>query len=216
MTGPYMRLTIEDTGHGMDLKLLNRIFDPFFTTKDRGEGTGMGLAVVLGIVKSHGGIITVESEVGKGSTFEILLPAIMCEIDGEDNGTPALPTGFESILFVDDEMALVDLGAQILKRLGYQVTTRTSSIEALEVFIQDPERFDLVISDTTMPNLTGDNLAQKILSIRPDLPVVLCTGYSERMSRERAAEMGIAAFVLKPIVMSELATTVRQVLDESG
>ena len=105
---------------------------------------------------------------------------------------------------------------QKLVRLGYQVTTRTSSIEALEVFIQDPERFDLVISDTTMPNLTGDNLAQKILSIRPDLPVVLCTGYSERMSRERAAEMGIAAFVLKPIVMSELATTVRQVLDESG
>ena len=215
VTGPYMRLTVEDTGHGMGPKLLNRIFDPFFTTKDRGEGTGMGLAVVLGIVKSHGGIITVESEVGKGSIFEILLPAIMCEIDGKDTGTPALPTGFESILFVDDEMALVDLGAQILKRLGYQVTTRTSSIEALELFIQDPGRFDLVISDTTMPNLTGDSLAQKMLSIRPDLPVILCTGYSERMSRDRAAEMGIAAFVLKPIVMSELATTVRQALDES-
>ena len=213
--GPYMRLTIEDTGHGMTPKLLNRIFDPFFTTKDRGEGTGMGLAVVLGIVKSHGGIITVESEVGRGSTFEILLPAILCEIDGEDAGSPVLPTGFESILFVDDEVALVDLGAQILTRLGYQVTTRTSSIEALELFIQEPNRFDLVISDTTMPNLTGDHLAQKILGIRPDLPVVLCTGYSERMSRERAADIGIASFVLKPIVMSELASTVRQVLDDT-
>jgi PAS domain S-box-containing protein len=215
-TGPYMRLTVEDTGHGMDAKLLDRIFDPFFTTKNRGEGTGMGLAVVLGIVKSHGGMISVESEVGQGTIFKILLPAIMCEIDDGDDSQPNLPTGVESILFVDDEMALVDLGAQILKRLGYQVTTRTSSIEALELFIADPGRFDLVISDTTMPNLTGDMLAQKMLSVRPDIPVILCTGYSERMSHERALDMGIAAFVLKPIVMSELAGTVRQVLDESG
>jgi CheY-like chemotaxis protein len=200
----------------MDRKLLDRIFDPFFTTKNRGEGTGMGLAVVLGIVKSHGGNISVESEVDRGTTFKILLPAIMCEIDDGDDSQPNLATGVESILFVDDEMALVDLGAQILKRLGYQVTTRTSSIEALELFIADPGRFDLVISDTTMPNMTGDMLAQRILSIRPDIPVILCTGYSERMSRERALEMGIAAFVLKPIVMRELAGTVRQVLDESG
>ena len=213
VTGPYMRLTIQDTGHGMDHELLDRIFDPFFTTKDRGEGTGMGLAVVMGIIKSHGGIISVESEVGRGSTFEILLPAIMCEIDEGGVAAPVLPAGVESILFVDDEMALVDLGAQILNRLGYQVTTRTSSVEALELFIEEPDRFDLIISDTTMPNMTGDNLAQRILSIRPRLPVILCTGYSERMSRERAQEMGIAAFVLKPIVMSELATTVREVLD---
>jgi len=215
-TGPYMRLTVEDTGHGMDPKLLDRIFDPFFTTKDRGEGTGMGLAVVLGIVKSHGGLISVESEVGRGTTFEILLPAIMCDIGEGTDSQPALATGVESILFVDDEMALVDLGAQILERLGYRVTTRTSSIEALELFIADPQRFDLIISDTTMPNMTGDNLAHKILSIRPDVPVILCTGYSERMSHERALEMGIAAFVLKPIVMSELAGTVRQVLDEAA
>jgi CheY-like chemotaxis protein len=211
-----MQLTVEDTGHGMEQKLLNRIFDPFFTTKDRGEGTGMGLAVVLGIVKSHGGMISVESEVGRGTTFKILLPAIMCDIAERADLQPALATGVESILFVDDEMALVDLGAQILERLGYRVTTRTSSIEALELFIADPQRFDLIISDTTMPNMTGDNLAHKILSIRPDVPVILCTGYSERMSHERALEMGIAAFVLKPIVMSELAGTVRRVLDEAA
>lgn len=214
VTGPYLRLTIEDTGYGMGGKLIERIFDPFFTTKDRGEGTGMGLAVVLGIVKSHGGVISVDSDVNKGSKFEVLLPASMSDADDDTASAAALPTGDESILFVDDEMALVDLGAQILNRLGYRVTTRTSSIEAFELFRGKPERFDLVISDTTMPNMTGDELAQKILGIREQLPVILCTGYSERMSRERAAEMGIAAFVLKPVVMSELANTVRRVLDD--
>ena len=216
VSGPYLRLTVEDTGHGMEGKLKERIFDPFFTTKDRGEGTGMGLAVVMGIVKSHGGVISAESEVGQGSKFEVLLPAIMSDPVDDTMSAAVLPTGDESILFVDDEMALVDLGAQILKRLGYQVTTRTSSIEAFELFLEKPERFDLIISDTTMPNMTGDELAQKILSIRDQLPVILCTGYSERMSRDRAAEMGIAAFVLKPVVMSELAATVRQVLDDSA
>jgi PAS domain S-box-containing protein len=213
--GTYIKLTVSDTGHGMEKKIIDRIFDPFFTTKERGEGTGMGLAVVLGIVKSHGGTITVESTVGRGSHFNVFLPVIEREVDTEIRPKVAMPTGDEKILFIDDEKALVDLGYQILERLGYDVTTRTSSVEALELFIAQPEKFDLVITDMTMPNMTGDELAGKLMKIRADIPVILCTGYSERISQEKAHAIGIKEFVLKPIVMSALAVTVRTVLDQS-
>ncbi len=212
--GTYLKLRVRDTGHGMDKKITDRIFDPFFTTKERGEGTGMGLAVVLGIVKSHGGTITVESSVDQGSSFDIYLPVIEREVDTETRPKMAMPTGNEKILFIDDEKALVDLGYQMLERLGYDVTTRTSSIEALELFIAQPPKFDLVITDMTMPNMTGDELARKLMAIRSDIPVILCTGYSERISKEKAQAIGIREFVLKPIIMSELAVTVRKVLDE--
>jgi signal transduction histidine kinase len=212
-SGPYIKLTVSDTGHGMEASIISRIFDPFFTTKDRGEGTGMGLAVVLGIVKSHGGAITVDSDVGKGSTFHVFLPVIQEELNRKTVPTLSIPTGNERILFVDDEKALVDLGKQILERLGYKVTLRTSSVEALELFMEQPDRFDLVITDMTMPNLTGDELAAKLMNIRAEVPVILCTGYSERMSKEKAHEIGIKEFILKPIVMSQLAKTVRKVLD---
>jgi CheY-like chemotaxis protein len=211
--GQYIRLRVIDTGHGMETAIVDRIFDPFFTTKERGEGTGMGLAVVLGIVKSHGGTITVESEMGKGSTFNIFLPAIMQEVDHEVSAKAPIPTGTERILFIDDEKSLVDLGQQILERLGYKVTIRTSSVEALELFMEQPHKFDLVITDMTMPNMTGDELAGKLMRIRADIPVVLCTGYSERISQERAHDLGIKEFILKPIVMRELAVKVRSALD---
>ena len=213
-TGSYIKLCVSDTGRGMEEKITGRIFDPFFTTKERGEGTGMGLAVVLGIVKSHGGTITVESALGKGSNFSIYLPVIEHEIEIETRPKVLMPTGTEHVLFVDDEKSLVDLGFQILRRLGYEVTTRTSSIEALELFMVQPDKFDLVITDMTMPNMTGDEFASRLMKIRADIPVILCTGYSERISREKAKEIGIKEFVLKPIVMSDMALTVRKLLDE--
>jgi len=214
--GVYIKLRVIDTGHGMEKAILDRIFDPFFTTKERGEGTGMGLAVVLGIIKSHGGTITVESELGQGSAFNVFLPVIMREVDHEVRTKAPMPTGTERILFIDDEKSLVDLGQQILERLGYKVTIRTSSVEALELFMEQPDKFDLVITDMTMPNMTGDELAGRLMNIRADIPVILCTGYSERISRERAHDLGIKEFILKPIVMRELAKTVRKVLDKNG
>jgi two-component system, cell cycle sensor histidine kinase and response regulator CckA len=212
--GVYLRLRVSDSGHGMDKNITERIFDPFFTTKARGEGTGMGLAVVLGIVKSHGGTITVESSVDQGSSFDVYLPVIEREVDTEARPKIAMATGTEKILFIDDEKALVDLGHQMMERRGYEVTTRTSSIEALELFVSQPSKFDLVITDMTMPNMTGDQLARKLMEIRPDIPVILCTGYSERISKEKAQAIGIREFILKPIIMTELAATVRKVLDE--
>jgi PAS domain S-box-containing protein len=211
--GTYIKLRVSDTGHGMEKKIADRIFDPFFTTKERGEGTGMGLAVVLGIVKSHGGTITVESTISEGACFDVYLPVIEHEAGTEARPKVIMPTGTEKILFVDDEKALVELGLQILERLGYDVTTRTSSVEALELFMAQPDKFDLVITDMTMPNMTGDEFAARMMKIRSDIPVILCTGYSERISKDKAHEIGIKEFVLKPIIMSDMALTVRKVLD---
>jgi len=212
-TGGYLCLQVKDTGHGMPEEVRARIFDPFFTTKEREKGTGMGLSVVHGIVKSHGGAITVHSKPGKGTSFAVYFPIIRSEVKtAAKTGTP-LPTGDERILFVDDEKTLVDLGQQMLQRLGYKVVCRTSSIEALELFIKRSNRFDLVITDMTMPNLTGDKLTRQLMRIRPDIPVILCTGFSEQISEESAKELGIREFILKPLVMDTLARTVRSVLD---
>ena len=212
--GTHLRLMVRDTGCGIPPHLLDRIFDPFFTTKDKGAGTGMGLSVVYGIVKTHGGAITVQSELGKDSVFNVFLPVIEKTIEREAPKEKPLSTGTERILFVDDEILLVSLGKEILESLGYDVTTRTSSIEALELFKARSERFDLVITDMTMPNLTGDELALKLAAIRPDIPIILCTGFSHKITEERAKEMGIKAFLLKPILKDVMAETVRSVLDE--
>jgi len=215
-TGGYMCLQIQDTGHGMPEEVRARIFDPFFTTKDRDKGTGMGLSVVHGIVKSHGGAITVHSQPGKGTSFAVYLPLIQTEQKPVVQTAAALPTGDERILFIDDEKTLVDLGRQMLERLGYKVVCRTSSIEALELFKSRPDHFDLVITDMTMPNLTGDKLTRQIMRIRADIPVILCTGFSEQICEKSAKDMGIREFILKPLVMDKLARTVRSVLDRTA
>jgi len=212
--GTHLRLMVRDTGRGIPPHILDRIFDPFFTTKDKGEGTGMGLSVVHGIVKSHRGAITVQSEPGKGSIFNVFLPVIEKTVKREAPIERPIPMGTERILFIDDEAPLANLGKKMLGFLGYAVTTRTSSIEALELFKARPDRFDLVITDMTMPNLTGDELALKLAKIRPDIPIILCTGFSHKITEEKSKEMGIKAYLLKPILREVMAETVRRVLDE--
>jgi PAS domain S-box-containing protein len=213
--GSYLKLTVSDTGHGMSPDVLNRIFEPYFTTKERGSGTGLGMAVVHGIIKSHSGIIKADSEPGKGSTFHIYLPIIDEEEKSEKETDKPLPTGNERILFIDDEDALMDLGKQLLENLGYEVVARTSSVEALELFRTKPDQFDLVITDMTMPNMTGDRLAKELMKINTDIPIILFTGYSNGMSEHKAKEMGIRAFVMKPVTMRDLSIIVRKVLDEA-
>jgi len=212
--GAFIKLTVSDTGHGISSEVMDRIFDPFFTTKEKSEGTGMGLAVVHGIIKSHGGIINVESELGKGSTFDVFLPVIESGIALKSERVKSIPIGSERVLFVDDEELQVDLGKQMLERLGYKVKSRTSSLEALKLFQKKPYDFDLIITDMTMPQMTGEKLAKEFMQIRPDIPIILCTGYSELISEEKAEKMGIRAFVMKPVVMSDIAKTIRNVLDD--
>ena len=215
LPGPYIRLSVSDTGHGMSPEVCERIFDPYFTTKEVGKGSGLGLAVVDGIVKSHRGAITVYSKPGKGTTFHVYFPRIdhAQGVRGTQEVESPFMGGNERILFIDDEQTLVDVGEQILRQLGYQVTVRTKSIEALELFRAHPERFDLVITDMTMPNMMGDKLAKELMGIRADIPIVLCTGFSEYITEEAAKEIGIREFVMKPLVTSGLAKTIRRVLD---
>jgi len=213
--GSYLRLTVSDTGHGMTSEIMERVFDPYFTTKDTGEGTGLGLSVAQGIIKAHGGTITVYSEMGKGTTFHVYLPLILEEEREEKESEGPLPTGSERILFIDDEQVLVEIGSQMLERLGYEVVTKKSSVQALELFRAEPDRFDLVITDMTMPHMTGDKLAQELMKIRPDIPVILCTGHSRLVSEKKAKEIGIKAFVIKPLAMRARAVTVRKALDEA-
>jgi PAS domain S-box-containing protein len=211
--GPYLKLTVSDTGHGIDRAIMERIFDPFFTTKRPGEGTGMGLAVVHGIVKSYGGTVVVDSEPGKGSTFEVFLPRIEGVFISEPDSEAPMPTGSELILFVDDEEDLVHMVQQMLERLGYSVIAKTSSLEALEVFKAQPNQFALVITDQTMPHMTGADFAKELMRIRPDIPIILCTGFSEVISVEEAKALGIREFVMKPFATREIAEIARHVLD---
>ena len=212
--GNYVMLKVSDTGTGIEPGIMDKIFDPFFTTKPTGEGTGMGLAMVHGIVKSHGGAINIYSEPGKGTTFVVLLPRIEkgTKLETKEPGQ-VLPKGNEKILFIDDELAIANLGQQMLERLGYMVETRTSSIEALKAFQNRPDKYDLVMTDMTMPNMTGENLAKELMRIRPNIPIIISTGFSIQMDEKKARNMGIKAFVMKPFIMKDVAETIRKVLD---
>jgi PAS domain S-box-containing protein len=212
--GQFIKLTVSDSGCGIAPEIRDRIFDPFYTTKGLGEGTGLGLSVVHGIVKDCGGMISVESTPGKGSTFNVFFPVIENEQGAENVARVPLPTGNERILFVDDEEQQVEMGKQVLELLGYRVTTKTSSMEALNVFRAKPDEFDLVVTDLTMPKMTGDVLAKEIMAIRSDVPVILCTGYSEKITPAKAKTLGIKEVIMKPAVVEEIARTVRMVLDQ--
>ncbi len=212
--GPYARIVISDTGVGMDSSTREKIFEPYFTTKAPGEGTGLGLSIVHGIIKSFKGEVTVYSEPGKGTTFHIYLPVVTSGLDqGEAVMGQDIPRGHEHVLLVDDEREVVHILDYMLHSLGYRVTACTDSREALEAFKQKPEVFDLVISDMTMPFMGGAELAQRLLTIRADLPIILCTGFSETMNRDKALSMGMREMVMKPVLKSELGQKIRKVLD---
>jgi signal transduction histidine kinase/ActR/RegA family two-component response regulator len=215
--GPFILLTVQDNGCGMDEKTMARIFDPYFTTKEQGAGTGLGLAVTLGVVEDCGGFIEVESELGKGAAFHVYLP-VLPEEDAEvlenEEGCP-LPGGTERILFVDDEPSIVHISKAILSTLGYIVIAETESLSALEKFVAAPEAFDLLITDQTMPELTGSELAKAILAIRPDLPIILCTGYTAVLPEKDALALGVRRYAIKPLNTAKLAALVREVLDEA-
>ena len=214
--GTYVCLTVSDTGTGMDKDVTEKIFDPFFTTKEIGKGTGMGLSVVHGIVKKMGGAVQVYSEPGEGTKFHVYLPVEKSSFEKQNIRTKEpVQGGTEQILLVDDESAIITMEEGILERLGYQVTSRTSSLEALEAFRANPDKFDMVITDLAMPNMPGDKLSAELIKIRSDLPILLCTGFSETMSAKKAASLGIKGFILKPIVMKDLAHKIREVLDNN-
>ncbi len=210
--GAYLRLSVSDTGHGMSKEVMGHLFDPFFTTKGPGQGTGLGLSVVHGIVKSHGGAITVESEPGKGSTLTVYLPRLERKTASETDKETSAPTGNERILFVDDEGLIVEMAEGMLKGLGYRVVSKTDGREALDLFKANPEGFDLIITDQTMPHMTGVELAQEMIGMRGDIPIILATGFSHRVDADSARAAGIRAFVMKPLTRSEIAHTIREVL----
>ena len=214
-TGDYLVLTVRDTGPGIDPAIIDRIFDPYFTTKEAGKGTGMGLAVVKGIVESHKGAVTVTTRPGSGATFTVYLPITDEPPIIETDKPKVLEMGTETILFVDDEKSIIDMGSEMLTRLGYTVETAMTPQSALDLFQSDPRRFDLVITDMTMPQMTGLQLTKRIKAINPKVSVILCTGFSTYITPEKADAMGIQGYLMKPIVKLELANLVRKVLDAS-
>lgn len=213
--GSYLKLTVRDTGRGMEPSVQERIFDPFFTTKKHGEGTGMGLAVVHGIVAGNGGVIKVGTTPGRGTTFEIYLPRHDSLVFKEAHREETIHGGRERILLIEDERHLIRLWEKVLRDLGYTVVSHANGLEALEAFQAAPQSFDLVITDQTMPHLTGEAVARELLRIRPDIPVILCTGFSHTMTEEKARAMGIRAFLMKPLGRRDLAAAVRRALDRS-
>jgi CheY-like chemotaxis protein len=215
--GKYARLSITDTGCGMAPAVLEKIFEPYFTTKAQGKGSGLGLAVVYGIVKEHGGHINVYSEEGKGSTFNVYLPLMDKSSETLPVEKPEISTtaGREHILLVDDEEMIVELGSRMLERFGYCVTSSRNGSEALEIFRASPDAFNLVVTDMNMPNMTGDRLAAELIAIRPGIPIIICTGFSERISSAEVKALGVKEFLMKPITVSELTEKVRKVLDEA-
>jgi CheY-like chemotaxis protein len=215
---PCVRLTVQDTGHGIKQEILGRIFDPFFTTKKQGEGTGMGLSVVHGIIKGCGGVISVESEVGVGTAFHIYLPAAAPALDGEPPACDEAVTLFTkhiNILYVDDEPMIASMAEEMLSFLGFSISSVTDSRAALDIFAANPLQFDIVITDQTMPGLTGLELSRKLLELRPDVPIILCTGYSEIVSAEMAKTMGIAEYLIKPVDFDKLKKTVVHLVNKA-
>jgi PAS domain S-box-containing protein len=214
--GEYLKLTVKDTGSGIPKETLDRIFDPFFTTKEKGQGTGMGLSVAHGIINSLKGVIWAESIPGQETIFTILLPLSDSGMLIEPDFEQSAPGGSEKILFVDDEPLLVELGVSLLEFLGYKVTGIDNSEKALREFTRSPQKFDLLITDQTMPGITGSDLAQQILKIRPGMPIILCTGFSNLISQEKARDLGIKGFAMKPLAKADLAALIRKVLDREG
>jgi two-component system, cell cycle sensor histidine kinase and response regulator CckA len=212
---PYVEISVKDTGCGMDAATRNGIFEPFFTTKERGQGTGLGLALVRGIAERLRGAVTVSSEVGQGTLFTTFLPKVSRGQKAQPEMAGEVPGGKERILVVDDEESFVEIAAEMLGRLGYEVVTTTESGEALRIFSEQPERFHLVITDQMMPDMTGRQLARKLIALRPDIPIILATGFSYAVDASAAQTAGIRAFVMKPLTKEELARTVRKVLDDT-
>lgn len=213
--GKFIELTVSDTGHGMAPEVMERIFDPFFTTKEKGKGTGIGLSAVHGIIKSHGGGITVTSETDKGSIFRVFLPVIEKEVLEDNLDEEKILTGNERIFFIDDEPMIANVGKLMLQRLGYCVETCTGSLEALEQFKAQPDQFDLIICDLNMPKMTGKELAAKFREIRSEIPIILCTGYSADDHELKNRNLGINAVVLKPMTMVEIAKVIQKVLGKN-
>jgi PAS domain S-box-containing protein len=210
----YLKITLNDTGPGIPSEIINRIFDPYFTTKEFGKGSGMGLTSVHGIVKNHNGAITVDSQVGKGTAFTILFPVIDEAPEITTKKKDAIPHGTETILFVDDEKAITNMMQQILEKLGYHVKVRLSPKEALDLFQSKPDSFDIVITDMTMPQMTGAKFAEKLKEIRSDIPIILCTGHSSLIDEDKAKQSGISGYVMKPVSMSKIAKAIREILDK--
>ena len=213
--GDHIKISVGDTGPGIKPTIIDKIFDPYFTTKKIGEGSGMGLAVVHGIVKNHGGAIRVNNRPGNGAMFTLFFPVITQRPELPARESNEIPRGNETILFVDDEKFIVTMTKRILEQLSYKVEGKTNPVEALELFQSDPRQFDLVISDMTMPQMTGLKLLEQIKTLRPDIPVIICTGYSPLIDEEQTKKMGVTAYLMKPIVIKNMATTVRKVLDEA-
>lgn len=211
--GRYAQLIVRDTGHGIRPEIIERVFDPYFTTKEVGKGSGMGLSVVHGIVKDHDGGIRIISEPGKGTTIEVVFPFSEAEMAPDEMKSDELPTGSERILLIDDENAIIKIGRRMLEKLGYRVTAKTNPEEAVELFRLNPEQFDLVITDMTMPKMNGAQLIAAIREIRPSLPVILCTGFSEKIDRKKASQIGIRHYIEKPLVKRDLAILVRDAID---
>jgi PAS domain S-box-containing protein len=215
--GRYVMLEVRDTGSGMDRLTADRAFEPYFTTKEAGEGTGLGLATVHGIVQAHGGAIDLETQPDRGTAVRVFFP--ICKSLVEPAASPVeseypLAVGTERILLVDDEESIVKLGRRLLERLGYEVETYTSSVKAAEAFESVPGDYDLVITDLTMPKMNGFDLARFMLEIRPDIPIIMCTGFSEAANKEKVVQVGIREYILKPIVLEELSRAIRSLLDQ--
>ena len=214
--GSYVKLSVQDTGKGIEPDIIGRIFHPYFTTKVKGKGTGLGLAMVHGIIKSYGGFIDVKSRPGKGAAFHVFIPTIGKSPALDDPQGGELATGKEHILLVDDEPLVIEVLQEMLEIQGYRITTADGSMKALETFRKAPRDFDLVITDMTMPKLTGDRLSQEIKKIRTDIPIILCTGYSDKLADKSALDFGVQDFMVKPIKQADLVKTVRNVLDKAS